>query len=336
MKHPTPLAPWLLYVLLSGAVVLAALASLAVGQVPLTLAQLVQGITARDGSVAQIIVQDIRLPRTVLAVLVGAALGLSGAALQGYLRNPLAEPGLLGVSGGAALGAVIAIYGGLTLAGLLFLPLLAMGGAVAAVALTYVLAGRASSSQTLILAGIAVSSLFGAAVAMALNLAPNPFAAMEVIFWLMGSLADRTMEQVWLVLPFLLLGAAVLLSCMRGLDALSLGETTARSLGVRLPWLQAKVALGVALMVGAAVSVSGSIGFVGLVVPHLLRPFVGYQPGRLLPASAFGGAVLLLLADIAVRVIPTSGIELRIGVVTALVGAPFFLLLLLHHRRGLV
>lgn len=328
--HPLPF-----YLTLGGLVVLAALVSLAVGQVPLSLGQVVQGLQTEDGGVAQVIVREIRMPRTLLAVLVGAALGLSGAALQGFLRNPLAEPGLLGVSGGAALGAVLAIYSGLTMAGLLFLPVLAMAGAVAAVVLTYLLAGRASTSHTLILAGIAVSSLFGAAVAMALNLAPNPFAAMEVIFWLMGSLADRTMEQVWLVLPFLLLGAGVLLSCMRGLDALSLGENTAQSLGVNLHRLQIRIALGVALSVGAAVSVSGSIGFVGLVVPHVLRPFVGHQPGRLLPASAFGGAVLLLLADIAVRLIPTSGVELRIGVVTALVGAPFFLLLLLHHRRGL-
>ncbi|MGB1539841.1 MAG: FecCD family ABC transporter permease, partial [Rickettsiales bacterium] len=209
-------------------------------------------------------------------------------------------------------------------------------GAMAAVVLTYLLAGRSGASHTLILAGIAVSSLFGAGVALALNLAPNPFAAMEVIFWLMGSLADRSMEQVWLAVPFMLLGWLCLLSCLRGLNALSLGEMTATSLGISLPSIQWRLALGVALSVGAAVSVTGSIGFVGLVVPHLLRPLVGHMPGRLLPASAFGGAILLLAADIAVRLIPTSGTELRLGVVTALIGAPFFLGLLVETRRRMV
>lgn len=331
-----PARPWMLYLGLLLALLLAMLASLAVGQVSLSLAQVGQGLLSSGAGLEQVIIQEIRMPRTILAVLVGAALGISGAALQGFLRNPLAEPGLLGVSGGAALGAVAAIYSGLAMIGVFFLPVLAMLGAVSAVLLAYGLAGRGSGSHTLILAGIAVSSLFGAAVAMALNLAPNPFAAMEVIFWLMGSLSDRTMGQMWLVLPFIVLGMGMLLSCCRGLDALSLGEATAQSLGIRLPWLQTKLALGVALAVGAAVSVSGSIGFVGLVVPHLLRPLVAHQPGRLLPVSALGGAILLLLADLAVRLIPTSGMELRIGVVTALIGAPFFLLLLVHHRRSLV
>lgn len=322
---------WLLIILLA-----AGLLSLAVGQVALSPAQVLSGLTLPGDGLEQAIVREIRLPRTLLAVLVGASLGISGAALQGFLRNPLAEPGLLGISGGAALGAVIAIYTGLTMLGEFWLPMLAMLGATSAVALAYGLAGRHAGAHTLILAGIAVSSLYGAAVAVALNLAPNPFAAMDVVFWLMGSLADRSMEHVWLVLPFMLAGALLLLSCLRGLDALTLGETTARSLGISLHSLQWRLALGVALAVGAAVSVSGSIGFVGLVVPHVLRPFVGHRPGRLLAASALGGAVLLLLADMAVRIIPTNGIELRIGVMTALVGAPFFLLLLLQHRRRLV
>lgn len=328
-----PLTLPLLYAGLLALMVLAAVMSLAVGQVSLSPAQVMDALVGQGDRLAQIIIYEIRLPRTLLAVVVGAALGISGAAMQGFLRNPLAEPGLLGVSGGAALGAVLAIYTGLTLSGELWLPMLAMLGAMAAVALTYGLAGRQSSSQTLILAGIAVSSLFGAAVAVALNLAPNPFAAMDVIFWLMGSLADRTLDQFWLVLPFIVLGMGLLFSCARGLDALTLGETTARSLGIRLHSLQWRLALGVALAVGAAVSVSGSIGFVGLVVPHVLRPLVGHKPSALLGTSAVGGAVLLLLADIAVRLIPTAGMELRIGVVTALVGAPFFLLLLVYHRR---
>lgn len=332
MNAPSPVA---LYGTLFLVMTVAALFSLAVGQVDLSFTQVFSGAFLTNEGLEYLIIREIRLPRTLLAMVVGAALGMSGAALQGFLRNPLAEPGLLGVSGGAALGAVIAIYTGLVLAGEMWLPLFAMLGAMSAVALTYVLAGRHNGGHTLILAGIAVSSLFGAAVAVALNLAPNPFAAMDVIFWLMGSLADRTMEQFWLVLPFIGLGAVLLLSCMRGLDALSLGEATAQSMGIHVAGVQWRLAVGVALAVGAAVSVSGSIGFVGLVVPHVLRPLVGYRPGRLLAASALGGAVLVLLADMAVRLIPTTGMELRIGVVTALVGAPFFLLLLLHHRRRL-
>jgi iron complex transport system permease protein len=321
-----------LILLMSGA----ALVSLAVGQAGLSLAQIAGVLGGQGERLAQVVVLEIRLPRMLLAIVVGAALGMAGAAMQGFLRNPLAEPGLLGVSGGAALGAVLAIYTGLTLMGEFWLPVLAMLGAMSAVVLTYSLAGRYSGGQTLILAGIAVSSLFGAAVAVALNLAPNPFAAMDVIFWLMGSLADRSIDQFWLVLPFITVGMLLLLSCLRGLDALTLGEATAQSLGIRLVSVQWRLALGVALAVGAAVAVSGSIGFVGLVVPHVLRPLVGHKPSALLGTSALGGAVLLLLADIAVRLIPTAGMELRIGVVTALVGAPFFLLLLVHHRRRML
>ncbi|MCH2546692.1 MAG: iron ABC transporter permease [Alphaproteobacteria bacterium] len=332
MVIKTPLL--LLHAILLLVMFVAALASLAVGQVDLTLANVWDGLVQHSNSLNYIIISEIRLPRTLLAIVVGAALGISGAAMQGFLRNPLAEPGLLGVTGGAALGAVVAIYSGLILLGEYWLPVLAMLGATSAVALTYALAGRQySGSHTLILAGIAVSSLFGAAIAVALNLAPNPFAAMDVVFWLMGSLADRTMQQFWLVIPFIVIGGGLMLSCIRALNALSLGETTAQSMGIEIAQVQWRLALGVALAVGAAVSVAGSIGFVGLVVPHILRPLVGHSPGALLLPSAIGGAILLLLADITVRLVPTSGMELRIGVVTALIGAPFFLLLLLHHRR---
>lgn len=325
--------PILLYALLTLVLLALFYAALSVGAATLSPAQVWHGLWQDDGSMESLIVREIRLPRAVLAVLVGGTLALSGAALQGYLRNPLAEPGLLGVTNGAALGAVIALYGGLATASSIGLPVAAMVGAVAAVALTYMLAGRSGSTLVLILAGIAVSSLFGAGVAVALNLAPNPFAAMEVIFWLMGSLANRTLAQCALILPFVALGWLCLLACARGLTALTLGEKTAATLGVHLTRLRWQLALGVALAVGAVVSVSGSIGFVGLVVPHLLRPWVGHRPGHLLPASLLGGASLLLLADMAVRVIPTSGMELRLGVVTALLGAPFFLALLYSERR---
>lgn len=312
---------------------IAAAASLCIGSVTLSLTDVFRELSGEEGHLGHLILYEIRLPRTLLALLVGATLGMAGGALQGFLRNPLAEPGLLGVGNGAALGAVIAIYSGITLTVPFSLPIYAMMGAMLAVVLVYVLSGQSSASQTLILAGIAVSSLFASCVAVALNLAPNPFAAMEVVFWLMGSLSNRTMEQVVLVAPFILCGWLIMLSCSQALDALSLGRNTASSLGISLRSVQWRLAAGVALSVGAGVAVTGSIGFIGLVVPHIMRPFVGSRPGALLPVSALGGAILLLLADIAVRLIPTAGMELRVGVITALVGAPFFLLLLFHHKR---
>jgi iron complex transport system permease protein len=209
-----------------------------------------------------------------------------------------------------------------------------MAGAGAAVVLLYALAGRESSMLSLVLAGVAVSSFAGALTALALNLAPSPFAALEIAYWLLGSLADRSLTDVYIALPLMALGWLLVLTTPRALDALSLGEDAARSLGIDLARLRLTLVIGIALAVGAAVSVSGAIGFVGLVVPHLLRPFVGYQPGRLLLPSAVGGAVLVLAADLVVRLVST-GIELKLGVVTALVGAPFFLSLVLSTRRAM-
>jgi iron complex transport system permease protein len=281
-----------------------------------------------------IVVVEIRLPRTVLAIAVGASLGLTGAALQGLLRNPLAEPGLIGAAPAAAFGAALAFYFGLAGVSPLAVPLAAMAGAGSAVVLLYALAGRDSSMLSLVLAGVAVSSFAGALTALALNLAPSPFAALEIAYWLLGSLADRSLTDVYVALPLMAAGWALVLTTPRALDALSLGEDGARSLGVDLARLRLALVVGIALAVGAAVSVSGAIGFVGLVVPHLLRPLVGYQPGRLLVPSAIGGAILTLAADLMVRLIST-GIELKLGVVTALVGAPFFLSLVLSTRRSM-
>ncbi|MDX1607443.1 MAG: iron ABC transporter permease, partial [Candidatus Competibacterales bacterium] len=191
-----------------------------------------------------------------------------------------------------------------------------------------------SGVVTLILAGVAINSLAGALTTLVLNLSPNPFAAYEIFFWLMGSLADRSLDHVALAAPFMVLGWILLLSIARALDALSLGEDVAASLGFNLAGVRLRVVLGTALAVGAAVAVSGVIGFVGLMVPHLLRPLVGQQPARLLLASALGGAVLLLAADIGVRLLTTAS-ELKLGVVTALLGAPFFFWLLLRTRRSL-
>ncbi|PHS71699.1 MAG: ABC transporter permease [Cycloclasticus sp.] len=306
--------------------------SLFIGDANINLINALSSIFNGESTLSAIIISDIRLPRAVLAVLIGASLGLSGAALQGMVRNPLAEPGVIGVSTSAALGAVIVFYFGFATAFPLALPLGGITGALLAVLFLYLLTRSNNSMLTLILAGVAVSSLSAALTALALNLSPNPYASLEIFFWLMGSLADRSFTQVWLILAPTLMGWWLILSTRRDLDVLSLGEDTAQSLGVNLQRLNKRIILGVALSVGAAVSVSGGIGFVGLVVPHLLRRFVGYQPGRLLTCSALGGAVLLLAADMTVRLLPTQQ-ELKIGVLTALLGAPFFLHLILKSKR---
>ena len=281
------------------------------------------------------IVWQIRLPRTILATAIGAILGMSGAALQGYLRNPLAEPGLIGVSSGAALGAVAALYSGLSSSFALALPLAGLAGALIAVIIVYVLAGARANPLTLILAGIAISSFAGALTSLALNLSPSPFAALEIVFWMMGSLADRSMDHVTLALPFIVAGLGLLALTGRALDALTLGEDVAETLGINLRRTQAIIVMGVAIGVGAAVSVSGVIGFVGLVAPHLLRPLARSRPGVLLFLSALGGACLLLGADSAVRLI-SPGQEMKLGVLTALIGGPFFLMLIMRARKQMV
>ncbi len=310
-----------------------ALAGLLLGSLPLSPWQVLSGLFGGDERLA-VIVFDIRLPRVLLGLLVGAALGLSGAALQGLLRNPLAEPGILGVSASAGLGAVLALYFGLAQISAWALPLCALGGALLATLSLALLATRDPSPLGLILAGVAVSSLAVALTSLALNLAPNPLALSEMVLWLLGSLRDRGLEDVTLAAPFIISGVLLLLSTGRGLDALTLGEEAAQSLGIGLKGLRARVIGGTALAVGAATAATGAIGFIGLIAPHLLRPWLGYQPGRLLLPSALAGAVLLLAADLLVRLLPTRQ-ELMLGVVTALLGAPFFLHLLLRGRRNL-
>jgi iron complex transport system permease protein len=291
-----------------------------------------QEILFGHDAMAILIVTDIRLPRAVLALLVGATLGLSGAVLQGLTRNPLAEPGLLGVSTGAALGAVMAIYFGVAAISGVAGPMLGLLGALAAAMLTFGL-GQGGGTITLVLAGAAVSSLTAAGIALALNFAPNPYAAYEIMNWLLGSLADKSWTQVWLVLPFILVGWGLLATTGRALDALSLGEAQAESLGIDLTRLRIAAIAGTALAVGAATSVTGAIGFIGLVAPHLARPFVGHQPSRILLPATLAGALLLLIADIAARMIHL-GPELKLGVFTSLVGTPFFFWLVLRLKRN--
>lgn len=321
----------MLIVLLCIAVAVAFAFSLTMGNASISVIQAWRDLLAHQPSLHQTVVWEIRLPRVILAVLVGATLGLAGAAMQGFLRNPLAEPGILGVSSGAALGAVVVLYFGLSAVAWYWLPGAAITGALIALVFVYLLAGINGSVLSLILAGVAINAIAGALIAVALNFAPSLFAMQEIVFWLMGSLANRNINHVYIAAPFIVVGWILLLSRYRFLNALSLGEETAHSLGFYPARERNYLLLGLALCVGAAVAVSGSIGFIGLVVPHLMRPLVGYKPGRLLVASALGGALLLLGADILVRQLDVAR-ELKLGVVTSLLGGPFFLMLILKTR----
>jgi iron complex transport system permease protein len=280
----------------------------------------------------QIILFDIRLPRMMMAALIGAMLALSGAALQGLLHNPLAEPGVTGVSASASLGAVLMIYTGLAATTPLLVPLAALFFAALALLLVMLLTRRRASSTAVILAGAAISSLCGALLALVMNLARTPYLISDITSWLMGSVANRGLDDVLLLLPFVMVGGALLLASGRSLDKLALGEETAQTLGVPLSRVQAMVLIGSAIGTGACVAASGAIGFVGLVVPHLLRPFTGGLPSRLLLPSALYGAAFLMLADLAVRLWPGAQ-ELKIGVVTALIGAPLFIARILSLKN---
>lgn len=316
----------LLLVVLGGA--------LAIGTVDISLAKAFDDAWQQRITVESLILIEIRLPRALLAMLVGATLGLAGAALQGLLRNPLAEPGIIGVSNGAALGAVVVFYYGLAGIAWFVLPLGGLLGALVAVSCIFILVGQRRSIITLILAGVAINAVGGALIALALNFAESPYAMQEIVFWLLGSVANRSYNELLIALPFMLIGWTMILYCGRFLNALTLGEDTARSMGFDVLRLRLVLVVGVTACVGAAVSVSGNIGFIGLVVPHLVRPFVAYEPRRLLLASGIVGAILLLLADIAVQSLATTG-EMKLGVITALLGAPFFLFLILKSRDTL-
>ena len=321
-----------LLLLLTISVVVLLVLSLAIGRQSLPLIAALRDWLGGSDSVHAIILSQIRLPRTLIALITGASLGLCGAAMQGLLRNPLASPGLVGSASGAAFFAVFVLYFGSGIVAHWVLPLAAMFGALLATVMVYVLAGRDSSVTTLILAGVAINALATAGMSLLLNLAPSPFAVRELVLWTLGDITDRSMGDFWLMLPTTLLGWLLLIGVGGQLDALTLGERTAQSMGINQQWLRWRIFIAISLAVGAAVATVGMIGFIGLVVPHLLRPYVGHEPGRLLTASAIGGAAMLLAADIGVRVIPTET-PLKVGVLTALVGAPFFLHLIVRSRR---
>jgi iron complex transport system permease protein len=319
---------------LAALVALLALISLGIGPVRLSPLVVAEALFGSGSEVSQVIVREIRLPRTLLALAIGAILGLSGAALQGLLRNPLASPSLFGAPQSAAFGAVLVIALGLADVRSYALPVAAIVMAFLSVFVLLVVAGRNAGLLILILAGLAISSLAGAATALAMNLSSNPFVALEIAFWLLGSLEDRSFRHVMLALPFIAAGAIILMSQRNALRALSLGEETAQSLGVHVGWLRLIVITGVAFGVGGAVAVTGTIGFIGLIAPHLMRPLVGYDPARLLVPSALAGSALLLAADIAVRIIPSTS-DIKVGVLTSLIGVPFFLYLIVRERRAL-
>jgi iron complex transport system permease protein len=325
-----------LNLMLAALIVALAIVSLMVGPASLTPRAALAGLIDGDGA-AGIVVRDIRLPRTLLAHLIGANIGLAGAALQGLLRNPLAEPALFGAPQAASVGASFVIAFGLAGATSFAVPLAGIAGALVSIGGLVAIAGRRASMTVTLLAGLALASLAGAAVALVLNLAPTPYAALEIVFWLLGSLEDRSRDHLLIATPFFVASWLLLALQARSFRALTLGEDAAASLGVNVDRTRMMVVVGVALGVGAAVAVAGSIGFIGLVAPHLVRRAVAYDPARVCLPAALTGAALLTAADIAVRLTPANPtattIELKLGVVTALIGVPFFLLMILRERR---
>ncbi len=330
--NPKTLRYGALLAILLIAMVAAFFVSIATGYAPLDIGAALRDLLDGKESLSALVLLQLRIPRAVLGALVGFSLGISGAAMQGMLRNPLADPGITGVTSAAGFGAVVVFYFGLAGAMPLTLPLGGVAGAILATFLLYGVAGSGASTTTLILAGVAINSFFGALTTLALNLSPNPYAVTEIVFWLLGSLADRGLQYVWLVAPMMAMGWLLLLMSGPALDGLALGEDTARSLGFNLGRLRLQLIAGTALAVGSAVAAAGSVAFVGLVVPHLMRPLVGHRPSYVLLLSGLGGATLTLIADIIVRALPVRP-ELKLGVVTALIGAPFLFRLIWRLRN---
>lgn len=324
-------------VLLVALVLFLSVVSLCLGQSWISLTEVLTLPFTDPDSTTAVIVREIRLPRTMIAIVAGVSLGLSGAAMQGLLQNPLASPGLVGSSSGAALGAVTALYFFSGSWHPQTVPFAGMLGALLTTGFVYVLAGRDATVSTLILSGVAINALAAAGLSLLLNLAPSPFAVRELVLWTLGDLSDRSLTDLWVMLPCTLVGWAMLAGTGRSLDALTLGARTASSMGINTYWTSWRVFIAISLCVGAAVATTGMIGFIGLVIPHLLRPLAQHQPGKLLPLSALGGAAMLLTADICVRLIDmytNLPVPLKVGVLTALVGAPFFLLLILRSRNN--
>lgn len=324
----------LLLILSLVGLIISGLFSLSFGRVTIGPSELWASFFAPIDDPHALIIFELRLPRVLLGMLVGATLGLAGAALQGVLRNPLADPGIIGVSASSALGAVIAIHLGLVASSALALPVFAMGGALFATALLLLVSARDSSILMLILVGIGISSLATAMISLVMNLAQNPMTLRDMIMWMLGSLENRTMADLMIALPFILAGWLMMIGVGQGLNAISVGEDTARTMGINLKWLKLRIVVGTAISVGAAVSVCGSIGFVGLVVPHIVRGLISREPGAILIPSAIIGALLLTIADIVTR-LPITSSPLQLGVITALIGAPGFLYIIFRTRKDM-
>jgi len=320
-----------LIIALSTASVICIVVACTLGSTPIGITRVVSAFIGQSSAGDHIVIWEIRLPRSLAAYIVGAALGASGAALQGLLRNPLAEPGVLGVTATASLSATFALYYGLAASSAYLLPVYAIAGALAATALLAAAATRIQSVVTLILLGVGLSSFSAAAMSLLLNLAPNPFSLADMINWLLGSVANRSFEDLKIVMPFVVAGLAILFFSRRGLSALTLGEEAASGIGLNLGRQRIAVVLGAGLATGASVALAGAIGFVGIVAPHLIRPFVGYDPSRSLLPSAMLAGVILVVADIGVRLLPTAT-ELKLGVVAAIIGAPAFIWIAVSRR----
>lgn len=303
---------------------IAILAACWLGTTPMSFGRIISALFGQGAAGDEIIIWAIRLPRALAAFAVGAALGASGAALQGLLRNPLAEPGVLGVSASASLLASFSIYYGLTALSPWVLPMTAIIGALVATAIIAWAALKTRSVVTLILIGVGLSSFAGALMSLIINLAPNPFTLSDLMNWMLGSVANRSFADIGLAIPFLLTGLVILYTSRRGLSALTLGEDTASAIGLNLKRQRILTVLGAGLATGASVSLAGAIGFVGIVAPHIIRPFTGHDPARALVPSAVLAGLFLVVADIGVRLIPTMN-ELKLGVVAALIGAPAFI-----------
>jgi iron complex transport system permease protein len=301
------------------------------GSTPIGFSRMLSALMGQSSVGDRVVIWEIRLPRALAAYVVGAALGASGAALQGLLRNPLAEPGVLGVTATASLSATFALYYGLAASSAYLLPVYAIAGALAATALLAAAAMRIKSVVTLILLGVGLSSFSAAAMSLLLNLAPNPFSLADMINWLLGSVANRSFEDINIVLPFVIAGMAILFFSRRGLSALTLGEEAASGIGLNLRRQRIAVVLGAGLATGASVALAGAIGFVGIVAPHLIRPVVSYDPARSLLPSAMLAGIILVIADIGVRLLPTAS-ELKLGVVAAIIGAPAFIWIAVSRR----
>ena len=323
---------WLLPALVAASL-LALFAACLLGSTPMSPERVLTAFFGGGDAGDRLVIWQIRLPRALAAYMVGASLGISGAALQGLLRNPLAEPGVLGVSATASLAATFSLYYGLVALSPWILPLSAIFGALAATGLITLAAIRTRSVVTLILIGVGLSSFAGAAMSLLMNLAPNPFSLADMINWMLGSVANRSFREIGLAAPFILVGAAILLASRRGLSALTLGEEAASGVGLNLRTQRILTVLGAGLATGGSVALAGAIGFVGIVAPHVIRPFVGHDPARSLVPSAMFAGLILVLADIGVRIIPTSN-ELKLGVVAALIGAPAFVWIAIRRRTG--